>query len=198
MRVIARAEVLPTDRRAHCKRTSGKAAFPDCGQPAQKIHDLSLRQLRIQPVRPPTEVPWLKLIEAQFGVLTHVRLTNTDDTNDARRGVAASTLVAATDTATSPNLHLPVNRIRTVRSFKLETTPVRSRRVPRRLFPRGRRHDCSAGTQEFDATAHPIGSHARIAGTDQFENSPALSSSSSVYRPRSTRILRIRCVSGLR
>jgi hypothetical protein len=86
----------------------------------RKIHDPSSRQLRIQPVWPPTEVPWLNLIEAQFSVLTHIGLTNKDDTNDARRGVAASTLVAATDTATSRTYILALDRVRSLRSIKLE------------------------------------------------------------------------------
>ena len=162
----------------------------------RKIHDPSSRQLRIQPVWPPTEVPWLNLIEAQFSVLTHIGLTNKDDTNDARRGVAASTLVAATDTATSRTYILALDRVRSLRSIKLEPYPSVLVGCPS-LVPTTPAHDCSAGAARVrrDGTSDRVACAGRW--PDQPENSRPFSSSS-VYRPRSTRILRIRCVSGLR
>ena len=78
-----------------------------------------LRRLRVQPVWTPTEASWLNLIEAQFGVLKRFTLPTTDDPNHTARRRRIYAYLRYRHRKLD-NLHLPLNRIRSFRSIKLE------------------------------------------------------------------------------
>ena len=112
----------------------------------------------------------LNLIEGQFGVFERISLTNTDDPT-MRPGIAASALISATDTATSPTY---ISQLTVSAQLGLSSWKLRQSVLVECLGACS--HDAADMTvpqapQRFDVTAHPIGSHARIAGTDQLENS---------------------------
>src|SRR6516162_6821022 len=114
-----------------------------------------------------------------------------------RTGASPHPRLSPLPTRNLANLHVALDRVRSLRSIKLE--PYQSVLVGcLSLVPTTPPHDCFAGA----AGVRRDGTSDRLACADRWRGPTrepaALSSSSSVYRPRSTRILRIRCVSGLR
>lgn len=78
-----------------------------------------LRRLHIHPLWTPTEASWLNLMEAQFGVLKRLTLTNTHDREHVprRRRIYRSMRYRNRRVGTH---HHPLTRLRSIRPKKLE------------------------------------------------------------------------------